>query len=431
MKHVYKNASQTRPLRPSYIVNVIFICLFAVALGAPMLRHFLAPQNEPALDENRTLAQRPALPHSWREWIELPASTDAYLNDHFGFRQTLVGWQNRLRFHVLHEADSSQITLGKDGVIFLNSHVAAQPLSMINFLCGKDVSQAMRDNLADQIAEFTQNSDSINPHSLLVFVPTKPILYPDKLPNWMREQCARHTATVPSVLAALNAKSVAPARVVYPFDFMSALKDRLLVYPKENFHWDGNGPQPVAEHIASQYFGIPRTSVLAMRDEVKPSDLQRFFPGIGLPISVSTPAYLDSGVSACAGGACFPELGGIAQKLGDVSRFQRANPRGPRLLLISDSFGAGIAGYFSESFGEVWHISINNFNSLSAAEIQKLRDEMYGKYQPDKVLYLFHDYSMACFSTLKRYCPVNLNSLLEPKSPPDNIRASKKAHPAS
>lgn len=422
MKNVYKNAQQTQAVRRSTIVNIIFLGLFALALCAPILRHLFAPQSGKTLDENRALARPPVLPHSWGELVQLPASTDAYLNDHFGFRATLVGWQNTLRFHLLHEANSSQITLGGDGVIFLNSHAAARPLSMIDFLCGKDVSQAMRDDLADQIAGFTKNALAINSQSLLVFIPTKPVLYPDKLPNWIREQCARHSATVPAVLAALNAKSVAQARVAYPFDFMLALENRRPVYPKENFHWDGDGPRPVAGHISSEYFGLPRSATLTMREEVKASDLQGFLPGIALPISVSMPAYRDSGVRACAGGGCFPELGAIAEKLGDVSRFQRTDPPGPRLLLISDSFGSGIAGYFSESFAEVWHISINNLNSLSAAEMEKLRGEMYGRYKPDKVLYLFHDYSMACFSTLKPDCPVNLNRILKPQGPDEKIR---------
>lgn len=397
-----------------FVKRTWFIALLSLLLAAPMARHLIGTPNTTSLDENRLLATPPELPRTVTAAMKFPVAADAYLNDHFGFRSMLVKWNNKIRFYLLHETSSSQITLGSDGYIFLNSHAADQPRFMIDFLCGKDVTQPIRDDLAMQVAAFMDRAKRINPNSFVVFVPTKPVLYPEKLPHWMREQCAQYAATLPSIIGQLHQRSGVQSNVIYPIADMMELKQRMPVYPKENFHWDGNGPRPVAEYIADRYFQLPQLTNLTMRDESRPSDLQRFMPGIALTSNASMPAYQESGVKSCAGGICFPEFRAIADKLGDVSRFQQTIKKGPKLLLISDSFGAGIAGYFSESFGEVWHLSVNNLNGLSPAEVQTLRDESYTKYHPDFVLYLFHDFSIACFSSGKKYCPVNPASILPP-----------------
>ena len=405
-----KISTKVKNLRELNLQRMIFIIVISLFLCAPVLSQLIAKNNDNALDENRALASLPALPRSLQEAFKFPAATEVYLNDHFGFRKTLVEWNNKARFYLLHETNSSQITLGDDGFIFLNSHAADQPLLMINFLCGKGVSQQIKSDLAKQVTSFVKNASQINQDSLLVFVPTKPILYQDKLPGWIRKQCAPYENTLSSIMGQLDRNL--HNKIVYPIDFMMDLKRRTSVYPKENFHWDGSGPRPIAEQISNRYFHVQKSSTLTMHEEIKASDLQRFLPGITLNVQLQMPAYGDSEVNACAGGKCFPEFGEIAEKLGDLSRFKRNHQRGPKLLLISDSFGSAIAGYFIESFGEVWHISINNINSLSPIETAKLRSEIYKKYQPDSVLYIFHDFSIACFSTVHSYCPVNLNTIL-------------------
>ena len=106
-----------------------------------------------------------------------------------------------------------------------------------------------------------------------------------------------------------------------------------------------------------------------------------------------TPRFAESGVEECHGAACFPQLGEIAQVLGDLSRYRnRGDQAGQgRLLILSDSFGAEVTGYFSEYFGEVWQIGTNNVAQLDAEKVGRVRRILLDEYRPDVVVFVYHD----------------------------------------
>ena len=87
------------------------------------------------------------------------------------------------------------------------------------------------------------------------------------------------------------------------------------------------------------------------------------------------------------------QLGKFAELLGDVSRFQSDSESDKKLLLISDSSGASIAGWFSQYFSEVWHLNINYLINVSTDELDKspLSKAIFLDYAPDYIVYLFHD----------------------------------------
>lgn len=88
--------------------------------------------------------------------------------------------------------------------------------------------------------------------------------------------------------------------------------------------------------------------------------------------------------------------------LGDISRFEDATSSAPRLLILSDSFGSGIAGYFAPYFSSVWHVSVSNVSRLSPAQLNKIGAAVYDDYAPDHILYVFHDFSIQYFDTFLR-----------------------------
>nr|QQZ51306.1 hypothetical protein JKL49_09700 [Phenylobacterium glaciei] len=69
----------TRPRR--YLVLAVLAVLVAPVLAMPF-----APFKTVSLQENRRLASAPTMPTTASEWRKLPRVLDAYLADHFGFR---------------------------------------------------------------------------------------------------------------------------------------------------------------------------------------------------------------------------------------------------------------------------------------------------------------------------------------------------------
>ena len=88
-----------------------------------------------------------------------------------------------------------------------------------------------------------------------------------------------------------------------------------------------------------------------------------------------------------------PRTRQICRLLGDVSRFRSDAGSGKKLLLITNSFGAAIAGWFSQYFSEVWHLNINYLVNVSKDDLDKapLSKAIFSDYGPDYIVYLFHD----------------------------------------
>lgn len=376
--------------------RVFFIFAFFGLLILPAAIHISGKWQDSSM-ENRVLASAPALPATLADVLKFPAAVDAYLNDHFGLRSKLVAWNNSLRYHLLGDINAVQLTAGKDGYIFFNSHAANTPLGMVHFLCGKNVTAQDRAGMVETASAFMQTALQTKADSYLLMVPTKPVVYAEKMPDWLQSQCQLYTPTLPGVIASLDQKPGLAGRVIYPLPEMLAFKAKTEVYPKNTFHWTGMGPQALAQWLSEKYLKHPRLSTLSGQLHDRPSDIQQFLPGVTLSVATREPDYAKSGVTACAGVACFPEWKGVAASLGDVSRYRHEKKQGPRLLLISDSFGHGVAGFFSEYYAEVWHLSMNNINLLTEAERGSLKKLVFEDFAPDQVLYVFHDAAISYF----------------------------------
>ncbi|MCH8619383.1 hypothetical protein [Undibacterium sp. TS12] len=373
-----------------------FIAVFLLMLMTPAVLH-LSGKMQGETAENRVLATRPGLPLDIPQLLKFPAQADAFLNDHFGLRSMMVAWNNKLRYHLLGDINAVQLTAGKDGYIFFNSHAASAPLSMVNFLCGKNVSAENRAEIVRTASDFMQLALQVQPKSHLLLVPTKPVVYADKLPAWLQQQCSFYTPPLPAIVTVMQAQPVFAGKVIYPLVEMQALKSRWQVYPKLTFHWTGDGPQPIAQLVAESHLQRSRLITLKGKLHDVPSDIQQFLPGVALMVPTNDPDYASAAINACEGAGCFPEFKGIADKIGDATRYRHQQKKGPRLLLISDSFGHGVAGFFSEYFGEVWHVSMNDLNQLSTGQRQAFRKILFDDYAPDEVLYVFHDAAVSYF----------------------------------
>src|ERR1019366_5095004 len=84
----------------------VLIAAFLVLLWAPMVDMLLHLDRSPASGENRLPARRPRL----RELQSGPlqkflANSEAYFNDHFGFRNKLIHYFQRGKFVLYHDHD--------------------------------------------------------------------------------------------------------------------------------------------------------------------------------------------------------------------------------------------------------------------------------------------------------------------------------------
>jgi len=374
-------------------VNISLVATFGFLLLAPMTAQFAGREPGQPLKENRTLAKPAAFPNNWEEAVRIPAETDEYVRDHFGLRRWALRTHDKLIWYVLGDSPSVQVTRGRQGVLFFNSHGANNPYSLIEQSCGIGLPAAAIAAVTADVTKFLKVARQINPNSELVIVPTKAPIYPELLPRWLGERCKTAVPPAAVVGQSLIGQPQLAAMMDYPLDEMRALKASIVVYPPQAFHWAGDMPRLMAQRISEKTFGLAKSRPLRGHAIVRHSDLQGFVPGVDLSVDDLQPDYAAAGVRSCIGPSCFPELGKFAELLADVSRFQSDDGSGKKLLLISDSFGAAIAGWFSQYFSQVWHLNINYLINVSMDELDKtpLSKVIFLDYRPDCIVYLFHD----------------------------------------
>lgn len=374
-------------------VSISLIATVACLVLAPITAQIAGFDPGRPLEENRSLAKPVALPKSWDDAVRAPAEVDDYLHDHFGLRRLSLQIHDKLIWYVLRDSPSPQITRGANGTLFFNSHAAKYPYSLIEQSCGIGLSAAALAPATKDIANFLEQARRINPLSVLVIVPTKAPVYPELLPTWLEKACNGAVPPMNVIQVQLLDERQLAAMVVYPIEYMRSLKARMNVYPPRAFHWSGNMPRLIAQKISEEMFGLTKSREIGTRSTVEHTDLQRFVPGVDLLMEDLEPNYAAAGVKSCLGPTCFPEIGQAAERLGDVSRFETNAGSGKKLLILSDSFGAAIAGWFSEYFSEVWHLNVNDIINNSPGDVDQARlsRTIFVDFAPDRILYLFHD----------------------------------------
>jgi hypothetical protein len=369
--------------------NRWFAALFAVCLLAPAIRQAAAPAPADDVLENRKLAAAPDVPRTLDAAFELPSRIDAYLADHFGFRRQLVSANNWLRYRLFGEVASKQVVVGRNERLFLGTHNAERPDSLILDVCGVDVGDEEIARAADEIRALLQQTRAAGFRPFFLLVPTAPRLHAEDLPPALARRCADAVPSADRLFARLSKDPATQADVAYPVTQMLALKQSFDVIPRKHFHWAGEGPLRVAKQIARDRLGIEPSLELPLRADNRTSDLNRLVPGLGARSRIRAPDYKAAPVQTCLADSCATSIPLPPPLLAPLVRFQR--PGAGRLLVVADSFGDEIAGTFVESFGDVLHLVTNLLPALAPAQRQQLADYLLQQYRPDVVLFVYHD----------------------------------------
>lgn len=381
------------PQRWRRALQALFVAVALALLAAPMVVQVVRPY-EPRRGENRVPAALPPAPASLAALPAWTAGIDAWLKDHFGLRKTYLDALDQIQYRVFGTFASPQILPGREGRIFLASHVGgeANRNSLILSVCGVRPTAASHQDMVRSLAEVLARSDAASQgRTLAVLVPDASVLYPQHLPAWLERRCRAAQPLLEGIMAALP-EALRP-RVVNLRPLLSALDPATPAVPRRNFHWDGDGPLRSAQWIAEEVLGRRPAFEMPTRMERKRSDITGFFPGLLLDGDVVEPDLARAGVAACYGAPCFEAALGpeAARVLSDLRRFDSKAPQG-RLLLLTDSFGSFIAGGFTPYFREVMQVSTNNLPQLTAEQRARFRRAAIEEYRPDVTLLLFSDW---------------------------------------
>jgi len=309
-------ALMTRARRP-----LALALLLALALPAPLIA--LWPRQSVSPLENRVLAAAPAWPRTAAQWRRLPRALDAYLADHFAFRQPLILANMRLQKKLGGRAGVAEAVQGRGGRLFLSDGLLEST--------GRILDAAQADDYAAFACALEARLAARGVRTLVTLVPSPGEIYPQDAPAWAGP--ARRPTDYDRVLAGLRACG-APALDLRPA--LGAARPAGQLYRLTDSHWTPRGSLAGYDAIVAA-LGHPDWTLPAGRaawgQVVRTDgDLLRLAGEPPRPEAVQV-----HGWTHLPPGAARAPIAGVAWKLGApfVVTTGRA---GPTVLIVGDSF---------------------------------------------------------------------------------------------
>jgi len=158
------------------ISNIFLIILFLLSIYAPPLKTFFTSKAKISNSEKRELASLPVLEMKKRSIEEFPKKFEAYYNDHFGLRTSLIYWHNHIKVKWLQTSPVDIVMLGKKNWLYYTPDNVLDDLQGKIPFTAKQLDQWKNyfENKRDWLAERGINY-------LLVIVPNKHSIYPENI----------------------------------------------------------------------------------------------------------------------------------------------------------------------------------------------------------------------------------------------------------
>jgi alginate O-acetyltransferase complex protein AlgJ len=217
-----------------------WLALIGLLLIAPMLGtlHDNAGE-EVAQQEFRKLAAWPSPPQSISDLKKLPKSVDAYLMDHFGFRQTILGAHAWIT-DKLGKAGNTRVLLGYNGWMFYRGD------RMLEQSSGQLIRPERIAELAAHLYGFGRALETRGIKLMVAFPPNSATIYGDQIPGW--PQMTGRRTEYGLTIDALRERSV-PVIDLRPV--LLAARSEAPVYFKHDTHWTPAGAVVAFNAIAA------------------------------------------------------------------------------------------------------------------------------------------------------------------------------------
>lgn len=325
------------------------IALFYAFIATPLVLYWFGEQRQKTATEQRSLTSLPPPPINLQQLANWPQRFEAHFNDHFGLREALLFWHNRIKVGI-GVSPLSKVIVGRDGWLFYRP----------------DHSQATPSILRQQWQQRRRQLAASGIPYLVAVVPDKRTIYPEHLPAGLADQSA---CCYQRALTHLQHHTHLP--VVDLRRFLLAAKNTDRLYFKTDSHWNFAGAN-VAQHAilthAAEQLPLLRP-VLYPQARLRWSvaeggDLARML-GLAQQYPESRPALsLSSKILPCIRKqALRPDspndiLNSPLLDFPDALFFTECPGLPYRILVIRDSFSGFLQPYISQHFGSVtylWH----------------------------------------------------------------------------
>lgn len=212
--------------------NLFLLIIFALVITIPTLDSIFSFSPVKDLFEKRSPVERPDSPNSWEEVKTYPKKFEAFFNDNYGFRKTLIFLYNRLSDKIFDESPIARVAIGKDDWLYFDNN---------DSLLDAEGKAPLRKELIEKgIKSFYRNWHRAKSHNidyLLVIAPDKSTIYPEFLPEYIKPV---DNHRMDKFLVDLK-KRYPDFPVLDLRPILLKAKEKEIVYQKTDTHWNRRG----------------------------------------------------------------------------------------------------------------------------------------------------------------------------------------------
>lgn len=304
----------------------VLLAILLVLLWTGFVQDTFNPVKEKGLDGDVSVSDD--VPFDFRSWFEggFQEGKDAYLNDHFGFRNTCIRINNQINYSLYDRLNAREIVVGKDQVMFEESYIVGY--------FGRNAIPA--EQIVQRLESLQLLSDTLrklNKTFLFVVSPGKASYYSEAIPDHMTgskdssnyELFSARAGAYPEIniidfrALFLQLKNTSP----YP------------LFPKFGVHWAPYGVELAADSIFNIIESVDSIQLRRLKAVNYHMDFAR---DVDYDIAAGLNLLFGPGDDIIA----YPEHEYI----------QPPNYPMPKLLVISDSFYYNLFDRFNYSFSE-------------------------------------------------------------------------------
>ncbi len=174
------------------ISHYVIVITFLAVVSLPFLGGLIAEKGSVSESEKRRLTARPTSGFSMEALQAFPSKYEAYFNDSFCFRQTLIRWTNYIRYAVLGVSPTYKVIVGLNGWLYYSERGDVGPGG------APAISPEVLDNWEATLESRRRWLAKRDIQYLVVLVPEKDSIYPEFLPD---SKARRSTSAEPHPLA--------------------------------------------------------------------------------------------------------------------------------------------------------------------------------------------------------------------------------------
>ena len=316
---------------------IVFLALAGIFLLLPFVGWLWGPEANPKA-ENRPLAEMPEFALD----EEFPAAFGQHFSDQFGWRQSMVRWQNIFREKVFGASDFENVLLGTDGWMFYQGGGVLNDFRKTRSFSEKSLTKIRENLLAEQ-----KELAAYNIPLLLSLPPNKMTVYGEYLPERVTIDGSQSRLDQLQELL----QSEPSLHFVDVRKRLISQAETTQVFYRTDTHWNDEGAYQGYLLLAEKMKGWFPSMPILPRNLMKEN--QKFFCG---DLSKFLAQGESRGEEVVRYELLYPPMPinrGI-KGLENVQYYliRGRNPKGPRLLMFQDSFGFAIDPYLASSCSE-------------------------------------------------------------------------------